>query len=657
MRGVRIAFLLTVLLAPAGLPQTRDLEIVQVQRKLALVIGNTQYPKGSLRNPVNDAMDMKAVLEELGFKVIDGYDLTHAGMDQLIEQFIAQLGRGDLGLFFYAGHGLQLSEENYLVPIDYKGASESDAKYAAVPASSVRDRMEESGARLRLIILDACRNNPYRTRMRGGRLGLAPMRLDAADAEGTLIAFATSHNSVADDSPAERNGLYTKHLLSALRATNLKLLDVFEQVRQEVYRASGRKQIPTFYSNVVGTFYFRAGPVVELPLAKPPPDPETAYWNSIKGSQDLGILEAYLRQHPSGQYSEIARTRIAALRVEPNPVPRPVNPPVRLPYAAPQRMNPKDGLTYQWVPAGAFRMGCSAQDRECDSDENPAHPVKISSGFWLGQTEVTVAAYKRFARESARSLPGEPKGTRSQALNPGWADGQAPMVNVSWDDADQYCRWAGGRLPTETEWEYAARGGSPAARYGEADQIAWHRGNSGAEQGAEGVRPVRGKTSNAFGLHDMLGNAAEWVADWYEEAAYGQTGDVDPQGPSTGARKTVRGGNTILSPDSARASNRLSGGRNFRSAWLGFRCAGEVKPGGAGPLSSAPAMGTVYLSTEPAGASVTVNDQLWPAKTPAQLRLSPGVHRIVIQLGNRYAEETVTVREGDIQQLSFPLPR
>ncbi len=648
MRGLGIAVQLAFLLTPAGVPQTRDLEVVQVQRKLALVIGNSEYSKAPLRNAANDALDMKTVLGELGFEVMSGYNLRHAEMDQLIEQFIARLGRGDLGLFFYAGHGLQLAEENYLVPIDYKGASESDAKYSAVPASSVRDRMEDSGARLRLIILDACRNNPYRTRQRGGRVGLAPIRLDAADAEGTLVAFATTHNSVADDSPGERNGLYTKHLLVALKATNLRLQDVFEQVRQEVYRASGRRQIPTFYSNVVGTFYFRSRPVA--------PDPESDYWNSIKASQDLRPLEAYLRQYPDGRFSEIARSRIAALRIEPAPVPRPAPPPVRPPPPAPQRVNPKDGLTYQWVPPGSFRMGCSAQDRECDSDENPAHPVRIGSGFWLGQTEVTVAAYKRFARESNRSLPVEPKGTRNQPLNPGWADGQAPMVNVSWDDADQYCRWAGGRLPTEAEWEYAARGGSLAARYGEPDRIAWHRGNSGAEQGSEAVRPVGGKSSNVFGLHDMLGNAAEWVADWYEETAFSHPTDVDPKGPPAGARKTVRGGNTILTADSARASNRLSGGRNFRSAWLGFRCAGEVKPGG-GPISSAPATGTVYLSTAPAGATIIVDDQLWPERTPAQLRLSPGVHRIVIELGNRRAEESVTVREGDIQQLSFPLPR
>jgi len=216
-------------------------------------------------------------------------------------------------------------------------------------------------------------------------------------------------------------------------------------------------------------------------------------------------------------------------------------------------LNPKDKLIYVWVPAGTFTMGCSAGDAECAANEKPSHQVKITKGFWMGRTEVTQEAYQALTGKD----PSDSKGAK------------LPVSNVTWDDARNYCQAAAMRLPTEAEWEYAARAGSLAPRYGDLDQIAWHRGNTGGK-----IHDVAERQPNAWGLYDMLGNVWEWVADWYSDRYEG--GDAtDPQGPSKGTVHTVRGGSFNVVPRYARASYR----DRFEPALLssiGFRCVGNA---------------------------------------------------------------------------------
>jgi formylglycine-generating enzyme required for sulfatase activity len=230
------------------------------------------------------------------------------------------------------------------------------------------------------------------------------------------------------------------------------------------------------------------------------------------------------------------------------------------------RVNPEDGLKYAWIPPGTFMMGCSPGDTQCHDNEKPSHRVTISNGFWIGQTAVTVRAYERFAEFSARQMPRAPKFTN------GWANKNMPIVNVSWEDAEAYCAWAGGRLPTEAEREYAARGGNTKAQYGDLDDIAWYQDNSGKQP-----HEVARRRANGFALYDMLGNVWEWVSDWYDENYYKNSPPRDPSGPSSGKSRVLRGGSWVCGVEHVRASERnWWGPRLTLNVDHGFRCRREV---------------------------------------------------------------------------------
>jgi formylglycine-generating enzyme required for sulfatase activity len=231
------------------------------------------------------------------------------------------------------------------------------------------------------------------------------------------------------------------------------------------------------------------------------------------------------------------------------------------------RSNPQDGLKYVWIAPGRFLMGCSPGDIDCADPEKPAHPVILRRAYWIGQTEVSVDAYRRYAAAANVKMP-----PTAPKLYHGWNNRTLPMVNIVWDEANQYCAWAGGRLPTEAEWEYAARGGSPQARYGNLDDIAWTKENAQSQ-----THPVAGKQANGYGLFDMLGNVWEWVSDWYAPDYYQSSPAQNPTGPATGQQRVLRGGSWIVDSKLLRVSDRYSIEPTARSDFFGFRCVWEPK--------------------------------------------------------------------------------
>ncbi len=246
--------------------------------------------------------------------------------------------------------------------------------------------------------------------------------------------------------------------------------------------------------------------------------------------------------------------------------------------------NGKDNLEYVWIPPGQFQMGCVPNDPDCDTDERPRHSVTLSRGFWLGRTDVTVGAFDGFIMAAGGKMPEAPP------FNPNWRDKDHPIVNVSWDEAEAFCEWAGGRLPTEAEWEYAARAGRDGTRYPWGDAIEHANANYGTDDGRGHPIPAPGSPAatsragsypaNDWGLADMAGNVTQWVKDWYSPAYYNDGVSADPRGPATGRVRVFRGGCWAAYARALRSSNRLGATPDVRQAFIGFRCALDQTPGG-----------------------------------------------------------------------------
>ena len=227
---------------------------VNTERRIALVIGNSAYKSSPLRNPVNDATDMAAKLRSLGFQVSLGKNWSRKEMRTAIRSFGDELKRGGVGLFYYAGHGMQTEGKNYLIPVSSNIEREDEIQDEAIDAGSVLRKMESAGNTMNMVFLDACRNNPYARSFRSTSKGLAQM--DAPS--GSLIVYATAPGSVAADGPG-RNGIFTKNLLAYLEIPGLPVNQLLMSVRKDVRLETDGKQIPWESSSLEGNFYFMPG--------------------------------------------------------------------------------------------------------------------------------------------------------------------------------------------------------------------------------------------------------------------------------------------------------------------------------------------------------------------------------------------------------------
>ena len=612
----------------------------------ALVIGNANYQSSPLRNPLNDARDMAAALKGLGFQVQSLLDADAPEMEQAILDFGDRLRDGGVGLFYYAGHGVQAQGRNYLIPLQANISREIQLRHKAVDAGLVLDAMGAANNGLNIVILDACRDNPYADSFRSSSRGLA--RMDSP--KGSLIAYATAPGDVAADGDG-RNGLFTKHLLTALQQPGQLVELTFKDVVKGVSRESGGRQTPFITASITEDFYFR-------PASAPPPPPEPkstpaiqstsatidglslADWLLVYGSNPITIASldkvvAYERQHGGNAASrsyinkglKVALANVnsaddlleyqrkfgylpgAPAQIEArlaellaNGASRedlirlrgqfPASATLRLQLAGeyhqaklfdaaageykswlgltdsshPQRKSVLEALVaaregrllYKagdiiqdcpqcpqmvYIPAGNFRMGDIQGGG--DSDEKPVHRVSIKA-FLMSATEVT------FAQWDACVAAGgcDDSGPRKAGGDNSWGRGSRPVIEVNWEDAQQYVKWISAktgeqyRLPSEAEWEYAARAGSET-KYSWGNSIGKNKANCdgcGSRWDNSQTAPVASFAANAFGLYDMHGNVWEWTQDCWNGSYKGAPSDGSALLSGDCSQRVLRGG-------------------------------------------------------------------------------------------------------------------
>ena len=574
-RFVTFFGLLALLAGPAALGQSgRNLNVAAAgtaEQRVALVIGNAAYKEARLANSVNDATDMAAMLRSFGFKVILRTNASQRDMRNAVREFGTELRRAQVGLFFYAGHGVQVRGNNYLVPVAADIQNEADAEDLAVDAQYVLRTMEDAQVKVSIAILDACRNNPFSRGFRSVSRGLAQM----SAATGSFIAFATAPGSVAADGIG-RNGIYTKHLLASLRAEDADILKVFQRTRAGVVKETGGKQTPWESTSLVGDFYFRPGAAASSAASVPATNPaaiELAFWDSIKASTNPADFQEYLNQYRAGRFAGLARNRLRALASTQVATassstqatqPAPVEQGLQSLAAGSVFKDCDDCPEMVMIPAGSYDMG-----------ESPKPRITIARPFAVGKTEVTFAQWDACVAEG---------GCTNRLIDEGWGRGSQPVINANWDDAKQFVAWLSHktgktyRLLTEAEWEYAARAGTTTAYYwGDSDsdicQYASVNKDGNGGCGAWRTVPVASKKPNSFGLYDMLGNVREWLEDCWNGDIGGIPSDGSARTTGECGQRVLRGGSWEFNPRDARSAYRGRGTTTNRDYNSGFRVA------------------------------------------------------------------------------------
>jgi sulfatase modifying factor 1 len=491
-------------------------------RRVALVIGNSAYtllPK--LPSVPKDVEAISAALKKAGFEVYQVNDFKLPEFFQGAFDLGNHLKAGDVCVLYYAGYVVQGEDDNYLLPVNFdpnQGVTQ-DLAYHLI---KLEEYLSAHGVALKILMLEGppAINIPVK-----GMAGIGLVDPQIGAKEETKETVFISAGRLGDWVPVASGGgidVLTRVAAKAIDEQKIELDQLFAQVKREVTASSGQ-QNPFRESSVgLAQFYFHEPEKTAdaPPIIKTPPPPE---WPR------QGVIVSNLR----------------------------------------------DREEYVWIKPQTFMMGCvPGGEKPCSDAEKARHQVTLTKGFWMGRNEVQVDSYKRYVAQNKPAVK-MPKGPLYDSH---WRFDDHPMVDVRWEEAQAYCVWAGGRLPTEAEWEFAARGGMKDEIYPMNSENSRDSANFAGKSGNdiyEDVAPVRKFNPNSYGLFDMAGNVWEWVNDWF--APYAAAPVTDPKGPNGGKEHAIRGGSFDSDPKvHLRISYRK--GMSKDQPNVGFRCVIDDTP-------------------------------------------------------------------------------
>jgi formylglycine-generating enzyme required for sulfatase activity len=514
-------------------------------KRIAFVVGIGDYDNlaadKQLRNAVNDAEGVSAKLAEIGYQVTRAPNLTRSTFNAKWQNILNALTKDDTFVLYFSGHGIQISGQNYLLPRDIPFLEYGRDDQLKREAISLNELLADlsSGDRPHpnrsIVILDACRDNPlvppgYKSASNPRGLAGLP------DPDGIFVIYAAASNRTALDrlssSDTTKYSVFTRTLLPLIGRSDLSIQELSYELKDQVLRLAesvGREQRPTYYDGLRGRFCLPGCDGRSAQVTPPPAHPRPAKPAVVPGKQEQPV----------------------------QPVKNPISSFSTVPSPAMIKISP-----------GSFRRGGSGKD------ETAVHNVQFIKSFAIARYETTFDEYDRFAQATGRPLP----------KDEGWGRGSHPVINVTWDDAKAYAEWLsqltgrGYRLPSEAEWEYAARSGGLDQEWaGTSDE---RQLKEYAVYDAVSPQSVGSKQPNGLGLSDMSGNVWEWVEDcWhknYTDAPTDGSAWLETNGGNCGER-VIRGGSWYNRPGALRASNRLRLSTDDRyNGLIGFRLAQDL---------------------------------------------------------------------------------
>lgn len=562
-------------------------------KRVALLIANGTYPDANLptRSAAKDAAAFADELKLDLFDVVQRQDVTKQDMQAAIDAFLAKIAPGTTALFYFTGIGIQVAHQTFLIPVSAEIWSESDVKREGVSIDAVVNEMNQRGAKVKIVIIDASRRNPFERRFRTYSAGLAG--IDAP--EGTLVMFAAAPNKVGRDSTGNVT-LFMSELVKELRAPGISVEEAMTHTRIGVSRASGGEEVPWVASSLVDPLYFSQASreSTSVASAQPPAAPAEEPVRSVAPKVAPAPSKPAPPQKADPSVLPPALQRPAApLQTAAAPSPPPVPPKTSTPpastaqaqvgvarsptAAAPAEPSPGAAIRdcaecpeVVVLAAGDFLMGSGKTPFD-----RPVHKVLIEKPFAIGRTEVTVADWDLCLAEG---------GCKYRPDDQGFGGGDHPVINISWFDTKDYLAWLSKktgktyRLPSEAEWEYAARGGTTTA-YSWGNSLGSHAANCsdcGNDSDGRQTLPARSFKPNGYGLYDMAGNAAEWVEDCWNLSYRGAPKDASPREAGSCGQRVLRGGSFDTSAAYAKPSARFRYDADVRYWANGFRVVREV---------------------------------------------------------------------------------